>query len=288
MSFNLGIAAALAGTASYTVEDTASKFVSELFGNRTTSIAVMGIGILPAFVAFLVFGAGGYLNVYQIGLVALSAVFLAAGYLLVYKSLETEQVSNTFVLFEITPVVMVLFGTFALSEKLTLMQSVSVLAIFAGVLCVTTNVKQRLNKMLLPAIIGMVLWGAYTIPITYAIRGSGGFVLPILIVQALSFAMIATYLVLARLHKSTGVKRHIKLNNKIVLTALACGISAGIGMLLFGYVFLSNVVALGGAINSLGQAFMMLLGRIFYKDRWTRLQFAGLVVMVIGAIALSL
>ena len=288
MYFNLDIAAALMGTASYIVGDTSSKFVSEFFGNRTASITIMGVGILPALVALLVFGASGYPNAYQIGLVALSAFFLAAGYLLVYKSLETEQASNTLILFEITPVVLVLFGSFALSERITFMQSVSMFAIFIGALCVITNVKQRFNKKLFPAIIGMVLWGAYAIPITYAIRGYGGFILPILMVKVFSFAMVAAYLVLTRAHKGTVRKAPIKSSRKAVLAAITSGVFDGIGMLMFGYIFLGSVIVLAGAISSMGPAFEMLLSHIFYKDRWTKLQFAGLVVMIVGAVALSL
>ena len=43
MYFNLDIAAALMGTASYIVGDTSSKFVSEFFGNRTASITSRSI-----------------------------------------------------------------------------------------------------------------------------------------------------------------------------------------------------------------------------------------------------
>jgi drug/metabolite transporter (DMT)-like permease len=287
MNFNLGIAAALVATSAYVVGDTASKYVSEFFGNRTASIAIMGVGILPAFIALLIFGAGSMLNAYQIGLIALSAFFLAAGYLLVYKSLETEQISNTLILFESVPVVLVLFGFFALSESITVIQSVSMLAIFFGALCVTTNVKQRFNKKLFPAIIGMILWAFYAIPITYAIKGSGEFILPILAVKIFSFVMVAAYLLLTR-PRSKASKAPKRISGKAVLITLGSGLFDGIGMLVFGYVFLGNAIALAGAINSMGPAFEMFLGRMFYKDRWTKLQFAGLVVMVVGAIALSL
>ncbi len=287
MNFNLGIAAALVATSAYVVGDTASKYVSEFFGNRTASIAIMGVGILPAFIALLIFGAGSMPSVYQICLIALSSFFLAAGYLLVYKSLETEQASNTLILFEIVPVVLVLFGFFALSESVTLVQSASMLAIFFGALCVTTNVKQRFNKKLFPAIVGMVLWALYAIPITYAIKGSGEFILPILMVKVFSFAMVAAYLLLTMPRKSKIVKVQKKISGRTALITLGSGLFDGIGMLVFGYIFLGNAIALAGAINSMGPACEMLLSRMFYKDRWTKLQFAGLVVMVVGAIALS-
>src|SRR5208283_4411978 len=103
---------------------------------------------------------------------------LAAGYYFIYRSLETEQVSNTMVLFEISPVIIVLIGIFVLSERLTFLEGMGMLAVFFGALFVTTNVRVRFNRKLLPAIFGNLSWGISTLLILYAVRSYGGVALP--------------------------------------------------------------------------------------------------------------
>lgn len=285
---NLGIIAALIGVSSYTIGDTSSKFVSKHFGRNLSSVDALGIGVIPLLVIFLILRPTGYLNFYQFGLIALASAFMAAGCLLIYKSLETEQVSNTMVLYGISPVMFVLFGVFALSESLSLLEIASIIALFAGALLVITDLRSKFDRKLLPAVLGEALWGVYGILILYAIRSFNGFMLPILISRSLAFAFASVYIILTKSHKNAKLAVPKRFGLKALSATVINGVGDGIGMLAFGFVFLGNVVALGGALLALEPAFIMLLGYLFYKDRWTRLQFAGFVVMIAGAVALSL
>jgi len=290
VGLNFGRVAAIIGTSLFTVGDTASKLVSERFGNRVASLDVLGIGLIPALAWLILFGAGAGLNTYQCGLVILAAALLGSGYLLIYKSLETEQVSNIWVLFESSSIILVLLGAVFLSERLSMIEMASMLAIFFGALLVTTDTKLRVNRKLVPAIIGSLLWGLSNIPIVYAIQDSHGFVMPILLERLLAFAVIDAYLMAVGKRRSAMAKAIVMMetsDRKTVAATAISGICDGMGMLAVGYVFLSNVVALGGALFALEPAFIMLLGRVFYRDRLTRLQLIGSAVMIIGAVALS-
>jgi drug/metabolite transporter (DMT)-like permease len=288
MNLRSGVAAAIMATAFFTVGDTASKRMDERLGNRTASLAVLGIGFVSIFLYLILFGAGAGPNLYQIELAILAAAMLGIGYLLIYKTLETEQVSNTWVLFESSSVVLILLGVIFLSETLNVIEIVSMLAIFAGVLLVITDSKMKVNMKFMPAIIGSTLWGLSNVPIVYAIQSSHGFVLPMLLERGVAFVIVAVYMAMTRSRRRSRAKKKNMLNRKTVAATLISGLCDGAGMVALGYVFLSNTVAIGGLLLALEPAFILLLGRVFYKDKLTKLQLIGSVVMIMGALVLSM
>jgi drug/metabolite transporter (DMT)-like permease len=290
MDLKSGVAAAIIATALFTIGDTASKRMDERLGDKKASLAVLGIGCVSIFLYLILFGAGAGMSAHQLELTVLAAALLGTGYLLIYKTLETEQVSNTWVLFESSSVVLVLLGVIFLSEALNAVEIISMLAIFAGALLVITDSKLEINMKMMPAIIGSTLWGLSNIPIVYAIQGSHGFVLPMLLERGMAFAIVLVYMMATisrRKPKAKKVKKARALNRKTAAATLISGLFDGAGMVALGYVFLSNTVAVGGMLLALEPAFILLLGRLFYKDKLTRLQLFGSIVMIIGAVLLG-
>jgi len=289
MSLDLGEIAAIISTAFFTTGDTASKRVDERLGEKVAAVAVLGIGCISILMYLILFGGSTGLNSYQLELIVLAAALLGSDYLLIYDTLETEQVSNTWVLFESSSVILVLFGVVFLSETLNAVEIISMLAIFLGALLVITDSKFKVNMKLMPAVIGSTLWALSNIPIIYAIQSSHGFIMPMLLERGMACAVVLVYIIATK-RRSPAAKTFKKQNRIDLGTAAATlisGIFDGAGMVALGYVFLSNTVALGGVFLALEPALILLLGRVFYKDRLTKMQLIGSVVMIIGALALS-
>ena len=78
-------------------------------------------------------------------------------------------------------------------------------------------------------------------------------------VKVFSFAMVAAKVVLTMPRKSKIVKVQKKISGRTALITLGSGLFDGIGMLVFGYIFLGNAIALAGAIDSMGPACEMFL-----------------------------
>ncbi|MDE1857430.1 MAG: EamA family transporter [Candidatus Micrarchaeota archaeon] len=270
------------------LDDVISKRVAEHLGTYKSSMIILGVAMLPPIVAVAIFGAGG-LTAQVFGLAAIGGIFLGAGYVLIYKSLESEQVTNTMALYEISPAVLIIAGVFLFGEPIDAIEAASILVIAIGAFLITTNEKFRFKSAFLPAIAGNVLLAVYSPFMALAIQDSHDIMGPILIAWALSFIVsLAAFMLFFERHGGHRIKR---ISGKTMRSLLGWGVLAGIfdglGGIAFGAVALLNVLVIGGAMEALVPGLIGVLGRIFYKDRLTVPQLIGFVVMIAGATAIS-
>jgi drug/metabolite transporter (DMT)-like permease len=224
-------------------------------------------------------------------LIALIAgLSLALGYVLVLKSLETEQTSNTWALINLAYISIVIFGVFGLGEAVTLPQVAAILIIFLGAGFVTINRGFKFNKHLIPAIAGNLLWVVYNILMIYGISKYP--TSPSLIISAIwiiGFVSLLVYGIASSRTKSKQFKRLITLKLTLpLITFIGVGLVLGLGQILFVLVILQKFVAIGGAILAIEPIVIVIAAYLIYKDKMTTFQKAGVIITVIGGIIISL
>lgn len=286
---NYGLMAALISVFSFSLGDSIGKRVSVSYGNYRSAIFIIGIGIIPLLIALLL-ARPSSIGLQILALSFTASVFFALGYIFVYKSLETEQASNTWVLVNIPAAFLVIFGTLSLHETVSPAQVFSIIMVFIGATLVTITTELKINRRLMPALLGNTFWAIFLVIIAYAIsKYADDSALFFFMARLLAFVEVGLYYYLF-------VKpREVTLKGKVVkkkpyrgISAVCTGLLDGIAQAVFVPVILLRFVALGGAILALEPAIVLPFSYIFYKERLTSLQFAGMVMSIAGAVTLSL
>jgi drug/metabolite transporter (DMT)-like permease len=290
---DLPIIAAFSATALWLVSNILSKKVSVSLGFITMSAIVLPLGMLPMAIGIAVVGVHA-IPIYSIVIAALAGIFLTLGFLLLYKTLETEQLTNTVALGELQPAILVLFGIFALGESVNMIQAVSMMIIFAGAVLVVTVEGLSINKKLIPACFAMLSWALYWVLITYSVHASGStFSMPVLVSRITGSAIAIAYFaankgkVMKYMHSAFSGRRRRELGIIVAFVSIIAIVDAS-GDFIFAYVTASNALAIGSALTALSPIAASIAGFFIYKDRLTAPQLAGFAIMVVGALSLAI
>ena len=291
---NLPILAAFGAAAFWTISNIVSKKASVDMGSVAAAAIVVPLGIIPMIIGATLVGSWT-IPLSSAVLASISGIFLAVGFILIYRSLQTEQLTNTVVLNEMTPAILVLFGLFALGEHVNMIQALSMVAIFAGAFFMISVGGFRINRRLIPATFAVLSWSIYWIILTYAVTGAGGaFALPVIVSRAAGAGVALAYLAIKRKEMRSYIGRKFGATAGsgkymiVFLLALAAMVDAS-GDFLFSYVTGTNALAIGSALTALTpMAAAFIGGLLIYKDKLTDSQLVGFVIMVAGALVLSL
>lgn len=285
----LGLLAALLSLFFFSIGDTISKKASEILGHRISAAIVVGAGTIPLGISLLFVQP----NVFSLGILeftVISGAFGALGFILVFKSLETEQVTNTMVLVNLQYAIVVLFGILVLSESVGAPHYISLLVIFIGALLVTTTKGFKINTRLVPAILGTVCWGLGIVTIVYALTiYQNTTTMFFFFGRAMGFTFFLLYflyLLMQKGGKNKIIPKKFKLQS--LLLPLIAGISNGLALMMIVFVTLYKFVAIGGAILALEPILIAIYGYLFYKDKLTTLQLIGMVIAVLGGVMLNI
>lgn len=286
--FSYGLLAALFALIFFSIGDTLSKHASEKLGNKLSAAIVVGAGIIPLSISLIVI----HPNVFNLGVLAfgtLAGIFTAAGFLLVFKSLEDQQVTNTMALVNIQYAAVIIFGAFALLETISNFQLVGLLLIFIGVILVTVTKGFKLNLKLMPAVLGMILWGLDIIVIVYALTIYQNSTTIISFFSRLTGgAFLFVYLLYVLRSKPESPKSTpTQSAPKKFGIALIAGIFDGLALLMITFVTIFKSVELGGAVMALEPVLIAIYGYFLYKDRLIPLQLLGVGVAVLGGVLLN-
>lgn len=263
-------------TLPFVFADAFSKKIIRKLGAYRAGAIVLAAGLLPALAVSILIPLGAYSG-YSIMLAVVTGMLVGVGYLLFYKSIETEQVSNTIALSELGALIFVAFGFVVLNEPITGAGIIGVLIVLIGAVFIATTEGKNFNRKLLPAVASYLLWSSAFIIFSYSIRASGGFVLPLLTAKV---TMLATFLI-AGLMVSYRKAEKDQFNG--IKEAAAVGILDGTGTVGFCFVVVLGAIGLAGIINALSPVVGGVLGYILYKERFTTLQACGFAAMIIGA-----
>ncbi len=285
-----GIIAAFVCVILFSLGDTLAKNAATALGSYRTALYIVVSGGVPIAVAFALFPPQS-ITVTILELSCLGGVFLAAGYALVYISLRTEQASDTWALINISPAALILFGIFVLGEPVNPLQAVCIGAIIIGALMITVTEDVRFNRKLLPAMAGNLCFAAFILIAVYGMSTYRNDITAFYFVPRLvAIAALVGYAAVKpkSLRAAAGTKRSLRLwgisQRRI---AVVSGLLDGAAQASFMLVVLFSVVAIGSAITAAEPVLVVLLCYVLYRERLTRLQAAGIVISVIGAVAVG-
>lgn len=285
---SLGVTTAFISVLCWAAYTLLAKKAAPTLGNKKLALILTGAGVIPMAIILLVLGfqwPGTVPFLLAIG----GGLAIAVANFLTFKSMETEQITNVAALGEIASVAITLYGVFVLHNPLTSIEAASIVLIFVCVFLVMSNEKININKKLIPALAGGVLWGAYWILLTISITSSNTFQLQILTSRIVGVSLLAAFIYF------TGIKvgKESRVGKRAIYTtalliALLAGLADGAGDGLFGVTMHLNVVAEGGAVSALAPIIVSIIAYFIYKDRLTNMQMVGLIGIVIGSIVLAL
>jgi drug/metabolite transporter (DMT)-like permease len=286
------ILASLLAVLSWVGIDSASKIFIKRLGAEFSVLVVTASGIIPMLVLFFTIGNGASIGTYSIAnlplLIATSMIGGAAlflGFLLVYKSVSKEGVANSFIFIELQPVLLVIFGIFALGEHLNIYQITSMLIVFAGLMLIIVSGRLRINRQLLPTAFGNIMWAIYWFAVIIAVLYYHNFILPLLLVRILSAVFAFAYFASAN---SNPIPRGVGISLTVIALVLVSGLLDGFGNILFSFVSFSNKVVIGSIILTMEPILVWLVGLLIYKESITKMQKVGFAVATIGYVMLAL
>ncbi len=284
MALNAGIVWAVIVLIAYSFADLFGKKVVLKFGYKRATALVSAISIVPFLILYFAYPAQP-ITEYSIELSAVAGIFYGVGFMLLYKALVTEQTTNTFALSEFFKAWLVLFGALIAGSVLGLGQWSGIALIFLGSFMVITTENLHINKRLVYALSGFICWAVLWTMMYYAIINSRTYVPEGFI--AAFFALLTAIIVYAmfpdRKHAvaGRGDVRHWAGYAAIV------GLAIGSGSLIFGFLIISKMLAQGAAIIALTPIVVAIASKRTYLDRLTKVQVAGILVAVSGALVLA-
>lgn len=281
-----GIVAAFIAMSLFSIGDTLAKTAASSLGGRRTALYIVSSGVLPVFVMYAMFPPAT-LTAWLLGFNIVSGLLLAAGYLLVYESLKSEQASTTWALISISPVALIIFGVYFLSESVNYLQASCIALILVGVLLITMK-GMRFNVRMLPALLGNVCFAGFILMAAYGISYyNGDFSLFFFIPRIFSVAIFAAYGVYAS-RSAPKPDKHTKFNvSRAKIAAIASGLFDGCAQVAYAFMILLGPVAIGAAITASEPMLVMALAHIFYRERVVLIQYAGIAMSVLGAVLIS-
>lgn len=281
----LGLYVALVVMLCFAAGDTIAKKVSEKIGSKRATLIMIVASFIPILIGVYFYGLTK-LNYATIIFGAATGFTYALAFFLLYKSLETEHVSNTISLNGIEYMMISGFSILVLGESVTWVQLLCFVGVLAGAFLVTTTKKFVFNRGYIPAIAAMVVFAVSYFFAVYALQSSGGVLLPALISRV---AAILLMLVFIRLSPDAKKFRNVRLasDRKTLAQNTIMGIFYGSGSVLLLSLATLNFVAIGSIIVASEPALVILLGYMLYKERFAAHQVVGFVLLIASILILS-
>jgi drug/metabolite transporter (DMT)-like permease len=284
---DLGLFVALMAMLSFAASDTIAKKVSAKMGSKRATMIMLGGSILPLLVGAYFFGLG-QINLTTVFFSVVSGVVYSGAFLLLYKSLETKQVSNTISLSGIEWALIIAFSVLVLGEKVTRLQLLCFVGIFVGAFLVTTTRKFVFDRGYLPAVASMFGFAASYALLIYALQGSGGVLLPTLINRATAVLAMFAYLVISPESNKKFLKtRRLSDHRGLVAGGMLMGVFNGMASIFVLSLATLNFVAVGSVIVAAEPAIVILLAYALYKERFAKQQAIGFILLIMSILILS-
>ncbi len=189
---SLGLTVAFGAMLSFAASDFFAKSSSAKLGSKRTTLIMLSTSFIVLILVAFFFGLTK-INLPVLFFSVLSGLVYAFGYLFLYKSLETEQVSNTISLTGIEYGLVTVISVLVIGEIVTKIEILSFFSIFIGAFLVTTTKGFKLNKGYIPAILAMVAFSITYILLVFAQQHSGGVFTPLIFNRIVSVSLIAVY-----------------------------------------------------------------------------------------------
>jgi drug/metabolite transporter (DMT)-like permease len=227
--------------------------------------------------------------------IGISSIFLLLGYVLNFKTLKTEQVTNTFALAQIQPAMLIAFGIFVIHEQLSFIEMIALMFLITGTFLIISNDKLELNRKFIPTIFANVSWSIYWFIITFLLNANFNSLSIIFIARLLSFIFGIMFLLwfdTTKIWKNQKKKLkdgHIfnkELSIAAVVLLVVSSFADGIGNIFFTMLDYAKHLVFASIFLSILPALIGIFAYIFFKDKFSKLQILGLLIVVITGVVL--
>ncbi len=288
LMLSIGIIAAFGAALFWTASQLLSKTVAPRIGNFKTAGVIAAVGLIPMVVLFVL--SPVLVSTNNLILSGISGIALALGYILFYRSVETQQISNAAATALIQPAILVFYAVLVLGESVNSLQSVGILAIFIGVILLDLTKKLKFNRKMIPAIVGNGIWALYWIFLAAAINSSHQIAEPLLVSRSTAVVVILVALLLflgEEKHRTLAKTKYIPLALLFGIV-LVEGIADGSGNIAFGTTVNLNLLGLGSVLLAAEPIFIAIVAHFMYKDRLSKIQTMGVLLAAAGAAVIAL
>ena len=285
-------------TISYFISSILYKYVSAYFDYHKISAIAIGLGAIPMLLVLLPNPAALFatLSNYKLDLaIGLSSVFLLIGYVLNFKTLKTEQVTNTFALAQIQPAMLIAFGIFVMHEQLSFIEIIALMFLITGTFFIISNDKLELNRNFIPTIFANISWSIYWFIITFLLNANFDSISVIFLARLLSFIFGIMFLLWFNTTKIWDKQKkklkdgHIfnkKLSMAAVVLLVVASFADGIGNIIFALLDYAKHLVFASIFLSILPALIGIFAYVFFKDKFSKLQILGLILVVITGVVL--
>ncbi len=261
------------------------KRVAVALGNIKTGMFVIGAGLIP--ISIYAFYAGSAISLYAFALSIVSGLLFGVAALLYYKSVETQQISNTVAIGMIQPVLIFVFSILVLKEGMTLAEIVGGIVVLAGVGLVSMTAGLRFNRRLIPAFLGQAIWAFYWMALSLSIVSSSQAAMPLMISRIFAFLVVVLAYKVFIQKKAPRMRGFRTLAKHTSIFGTLSGILDGSGNLLYSNVVLFGALAVGAVIQLTLPLIVIALAWVFLSEKLTRVQAAGVLIAIAGAFILT-
>jgi drug/metabolite transporter (DMT)-like permease len=283
--FSIPLAAAVAATILWASEAIVVKYVSTRTKD-TKPLIVYTLGVMVAtLLGFLLFSFAPVKPLLEL-MSAAGGIFLIGFYILFFKAMKKEMVSNISIFNAFQALLLSLFAILVLGESLTLLNAILMAGIFAGVVMTTYDRKAGFNRHLIVPAAAFTSAAIYWFLVSYAIKSSGDFVVPFFISRVVATVFLLAYY--ARMGSKNSAPSKIPLYSIFIFLGLLGGLFDGLGNLLFGITVNGGLLAIGSALTALIPLIVAIAAWKVYSDRLDPLQMAGIALAVICSVLIAL
>lgn len=145
----------------------------------------------------------------------------------------------------------------------------------------------KINRRLVPSFLASASWEIYWIMIIYSVNATGNVRLSLFLSMIFSIAVLLIFLSIFNKDVTTAARKHHAAYGRdaimtVSLLAVLGGLANGLGDTMFGVVAFYKIAAIGSAISAaLSLVLVALLAYFLYKDRMTKTQKLGFVVLFV-------
>lgn len=280
----LSILAGLGGMFGWGTSDFFANISSEKIGHFKAFFWSQVAGICICLLLIPFFGINSGLSLWFLGIFTAASVCYAIGYLLFYKAFEIGNVSIVSAAINLNVVIAMLIAAIFSGQRLSPIQTLAVMLVMAGVILVTVNFKDlKNNKFKLLAgvresVLASLFFGVYW-NLSELLSEQLGWLPSTLYVKigAIIFLLGFAYF------KKQQIKL-VKLKNKIKVMVALVGILEALAVACVNFGLEVGDLVLVSPISSALSVVTITLAVIFLKEKITKLQTLGIMVVILGIV----
>ncbi len=296
MALETGVIAGIAALLFWGLADFSAKKVCMAHGKRSAFIFSHIVGLL-LFIAYIIMFPSRLPSSPGVWLwLAIGAAVTFAGYYFFYMGLETEKVSVLSPMIACNPIIVIALGAVLLHEKIHLNQMLGIAVAVAGLAMLSfhTRNSEASSKSIVSGIGTMVLWALSAFILGYISK------LTDWLFAALAFRLLmwlfgtaffmaapaARYFYSMKSEASSGIIKIFPSLGVLPLFIIV-GILDISGTIVYSLGTSLSSISLVGGIASLYPAFIIILARLFLKEKLHSVQKIGVIGIIIGLVLTS-